>query len=519
MASEVGVRSKRGLAEENAAKANNNSKAGGENVNKSQEVQRTVGAVALLLLAWSGLTAAQPEGLTDPITTSIVQGEVVVGVQDFLQLPKTVDPHDRPTRQEGIPIDLVASGAHARIQQMMPLPDGSGRLAVTDLRGVLYLSDAEGKELHTYIDLRELPDFAPDVFPNEAGLLGFAFHPQFGAKGTPGFGKLYLGYSVKADSGEATYLGDRAFSHHSVIVEYTARRPKSNSVSGARRELLRIGQFAQSHNVGTMSFNPYALQRDADYGLLYICMGDGGSAYDPENNGQNLATPLGTILRIDPLASGADAYTVPADNPFVGREGALPEIWAYGLRHPQHFSFDTDGTLYINDIGQNHVEEVNVGVAGGNYGWRVREGTFATGFDAGVPFAGTVFDKPAVPGFIGPVAEYDHNEGYAIGGGYVYRGTAIPALYGKYIAGDIVTGRLFYFDTHNLTPGKPATLKELRVSVDGEETSVLKAFGHPNTYNPGTLRADLRMGMDSSGELYLLTKGDGRVRRMVAVGS
>ena len=98
-----------------------------------------------------------------------MQGEGVVGVQDFLQLPKTVDPHDRPTRQEGIPIDLVASGAHARIQQMMPLPDGSGRLAVTDLRGVLYLSDAEGKELHTYIDLRELPDYAPDVFPNEAG--------------------------------------------------------------------------------------------------------------------------------------------------------------------------------------------------------------------------------------------------------------------------------------------------------------------------------------------------------------
>ena len=172
--------------------------------------------------------------------------------------------------------------------------------------------------------------------------------------------------------------------------------------------------------------------------------------------------------------------------------------------------------MYINDIGQNHVEEVNIGLAGANYGWRIREGTFATGFDVGIPFAGTVFEKPSAPEFVGPVAEYDHDEGNAIGGGYVYRGSAIPELYGKYVVADMVQGRLFYFDIHNLTPGKPALLKELRVFIGGREQGIREAFGYPNTYAPGTLRADLRLGMDGEGELFLLTKGDGRVRRLIA---
>ena len=473
----------------------------------------SIGLIAVLL---GRLAHAEPEPLTDPIPTKIQQGTIVVGVEDFLQLPATRDPHDRPTRQEGIPIDLVSSGAHARVQQMMPLPDGSGRVTVSDLRGVLYLADRKGRKLRPYIDLRELPEFAPDVFPNEAGLLGFAFHPEFGKRGAPGYGRLYVGYSVKADSGDADYLGDKAYSHHSVIVEYTTKRPKRNRFKGDARELFRVGQFAQSHNIGTMTFNPYAVVGDQDYGLLYVCMGDGGSAYDPENNGQTLATPLGSILRINPLADGDAPYTVPASNPFVGRKGVAPEIWAYGLRHPQHFSFDTDGTMYINDIGQNHVEEVNVGVAGANYGWRVREGTFATGFDVGVPFSGSVFTKPQPSNYVGPIAQYDHDEGYAIGGGYVYRGAGIPALQGKYVVADIVTGRLFYFEPAGAEPGNPVTLRELRVQVDGREQAIRDAFGHPNTYNPGTNRADLRLGMDSAGEIFLLTKGDGMVRRVVA---
>ena len=480
--------------------------------------------VAKLALISFGLIAsltgrhvfADAEPLTDPIPAKIQQGDIVVGVEDFLQLPQTRDPHDRATKQEGIPIDLVSSGAHARIQQMMPLPDGSGRVAVSDLRGVLYLANSKGKRLRPYIDLRDLPEFAPDVFPNEAGLLGFAFHPEFGQKGAPGFGRLYVGYSVKADSGTADYLNDKSYSHQSVVVEYKTNRPKRNRFSGTTRELLRIGQFAQSHNIGTMTFNPHAPAGREDYGLLYICMGDGGSAYDPEDNGQTLSTPLGTILRINPLPDGDAAYSVPSSNPFVGRKDAVPEIWAWGLRHPQHFSFDTDGRMYISDIGQNHVEEVNVGVQGANYGWRVREGTFATGFDVGVPFSGSVFEKPSSSDYMGPIAQYDHDEGFAIGGGYVYRGEAIPALVGMYVLADLVTGRLFYFDPVGATPGKPATLKELRVKVDGKEQAIREAFGHPNTYAPGTLRADLRLGVDAAGEIYLLTKGDGTVRRMVA---
>ena len=472
------------------------------------------------LYSSAGVAASATTGpvpLENPIPGKIAKGDIVVKAIDFVRAPKTVDPHQRPTTLAGI-ATLGSSNAHARIQYMLPIRDGSGQLIVSDLRGVLYITNSSGARLSTYLDLRkEAPDLAGGIFPNEAGLLGFAFHPDFGKTNAPGYGKFYTGYSATSASGSADYLQDNATSHKSVLREWTTADPTADSFIGTSREILRVGQFAQNHNIGTLAFNPFTGEGSSDYGKLYICMGDGGSAYDPNNYGQSLSEPLGAILRIDPL--GGDnkrGYAIPQDNPFVGRNAIAPEIWAYGLRHPQHFSFDTDGYMFINDIGQNHVEEVNIGVSGGNYGWRLREGTFATGYGVGLGVSGFVFERaPSSDSFVYPVAQYDHDEGNAIGSGFVYRGSEIAELYGKYVAADIVRGRLFYFDVDELKAGDPAELKELRISIDGEERELLEAVGYENTYAPGFNRVDLRLGIDAEGELYLLTKGDGWIRKLV----
>jgi glucose/arabinose dehydrogenase len=292
--------------------------------------------------------------------------------------------------------------------------------------------------------------------------------------------------------------------------------PRASVFNGSSREVFRIGQFAPNHNIGTIAFNPTAAPGSADFGMLYASLGDGGAANDIMNYGQSLAEPLGSIIRIDPRSpGGARRYAIPPDNPFVGRDGAAPEIWAYGFRHPQHFSWDTDGRMFIADIGQDQIEEVNLGVAGANYGWRLREGTFATGYAVGET-PGPVYQRPAVEegAFVYPVAQYDHDEGNAVGGGFVYRGQAIPELRGKYVFSEFRRGRLFAIDATGLEPGRPAAIMEIRVMIDGREQTFADVAGFPNTYAPGN-RVDLRVGIDSAGELYLLTKGDGWVRKLV----
>ncbi|MCB1123751.1 MAG: PQQ-dependent sugar dehydrogenase, partial [Verrucomicrobiae bacterium] len=382
-------------------------------------------------------------------------------------------------------------------------------------------ADQDGNTVKPYLDLRAYPlSFDASMMPNETGLGGFAFHPEFARKGKPGYGKFYTGFSAVSGSGEANYLKDDAGSHESVIVEWTADDPRSDTFKGSHREVFRIGQFAPNHSIGTLAFNPTAKPGSADYGNLYFCLGDGGAAYDPKDYGQSLASPHGAILRINPTPSGSAAYQIPKDNPFVNRAGAAPEIWAYGLRHPQHFSWDKQGRMFICEIGQDQMEEVNIGVAGANYGWRLREGTFSTGAGVAGAYVGPLWDLPkdASQNFVDPVAQYDHDEGYALASGYLYEGTRIKALIGKFVFADLPRGRVFYIDAQNLQPGKPATIKELRISFDGKEQDLAEVAGFPNTYRRGP-RVDLRLGVDEDGELYLLTKGDGRVRKLVPAGS
>ena len=455
--------------------------------------------------------AEEPSPLADPIGPVIEKGDIRVSVEPFVRAPMTTDPAQ----------PVGTNAAHARLQYLKPIPDGSGRVAFSDVRGLLYVASADGSSVSTYLDLRTRDvDFFNVAFPNESGLLGFAFHPDFGNPGTAGYGKLYIGFSgarkSAADAPANPLMAYISGHQESVISEWTAADPSADVFAGTMRELLRVPQFSPTHNVGTLAFNPTAAAGSPDYGMLYACLGDGGGANDPHEHGQNRGTLLGSIIRIDPLGGGEDApYGIPADNPFTDDADAVPELWAYGLRHAQHFSWGPDGRLYINDIGQDQVEEVNLGVAGANYGWRVREGTFATAYGLGTLRIGQVYDLPADDGaFEYPVAQYDHGEGYAIGSGYAYSGTRIDALKGKYVFGDITRGRLFAIDTAGLAPGNPAPVEEVRLLFDGEERDLLDVAGFANTYHGG-MRADLRLGEDAEGELYLLTKGDGWIRKLV----
>ena len=473
-------------------------------------VARLLATTVLIIAAAAFPVEAQVEALADPIPEAIPKGDLIVEATRFVRAPRTEDSVVR----------RITTTSHARIQYLTPVGDGSGRLVLNDIRGVVYITDEDGMEPVTYLDVRTRDiGFDDSSFPNESGLVSVVFHPQFAAAGTPGFGKLYTAYSARSDSGRADYLDDDAAAHESVIREWTADDPQANVFSGTSREVFRIGQFAPNHNIGTLAFNPTAAPGSADYGILYASLGDAGAGHDPRDYGQSLSEPHGAIIRIDPLGGdGSRGYGIPADNPFVGQAGVAPEIWAYGLRHAQQFSWDTDGRMFMGEIGQETVEEINLGVRGANYGWRLREGMFATGFTVPPGRPGPLYPRPAEDEqpLVYPVAQYDHDEGHAVSGGYVYRGRAIPELQGKYLFTDFPRGRVFYIDADGLVPGELAEIRELRLIIDGQEQDLADAVGHRNPYDPG-LRADARLGIDSTGELYLLTKADGWVRKLEPV--
>jgi hypothetical protein len=217
------------------------------------------------------------------------------------------------------------------------------------------------------------------------------------------------------------------------------------------REVLRVDEPQFNHDGGALTFGPD--------GMLYISLGDGGGADDQGvghvegGNGQDPGNVLGSILRIDPQGTDAanGAYGIPADNPFVGDETALPEVFAFGLRNPFRISFDTEtGALYIADVGQNDIEEINLGEAGANYGWNTKEGTLCfdpNGDEDG--FAHECGPEDDTTGLVDPIAEYSHDEGVAVIGGFVYRGETMPQLQGRYVFGDYfhpasMSGRLFH---------------------------------------------------------------------------
>ena len=303
--------------------------------------------------------------------------------------------------------------------------DGSGRLFVADQRGVVYVFDnrPDVTESTRFMDLTQRIAFNGRL-GDEQGFLGLAFHPNHGESGRPGERDFFVYYT-------------EAPGQKSVISRFRTLADDPNRFDPEFEEVLfRTEQPFANHNGGTIAFG--------NDGYLYIAFGDGGAFYDPFNNAQDLSTPLGAVLRIDVDRSGegpgADGkpYGIPADNPFVNADDAMPEIFAYGFRNPWRLTNDPESDrMWVADVGQNLWEEIDVLQKGGNYGWNFLEATHR--FGGRLPQHHGVTEADLIP----PVWEYDHEIGKSITGGMVYRGTGAPSLAEKYVYADYVTGKLF----------------------------------------------------------------------------
>ena len=474
---------------------------------------RTLGTTALLIATATFPAAAQVEPLADPIPDPIRKGDLVVAATPFVRAPRTADSA----------VDAMTNEAYARIQYLTPVGDGSGRLVLNDLRGLLYITDENGAEPITYMDIRTLDvGFDDSMFPNETGLVGGGVPPAVRRRRHARVRQVLHGVQRKVGQRDRRLPGRRRGEPRERDPRVDGRRSGGERV---QRHVARgLPASASSPPTTTSAPSRSIRTRPRDRRSTGCSMRASGTPERPTIPATSASpSPHPTARSSASTPSAATAtggYGIPADNPFVGEAGVAPEIWAYGLRHAQQFSWDTDGRMFMGDIGQNVVEEVNLGVPGANYGWRLREGTFGTGYTLTPRRPGPAYPPPAEDDhpFVYPVAQYDHDEGYAVSGGFVYRGEAIPELQGKYVFTDFPRGRVFYIDADALVPGELAEIRELRLVIDGEERDLVEAAGIPNTYAPGD-RADARLGIDSTGELYLLTKSDGWVRKLEPAGA
>lgn len=409
-------------------------------------------------------------------------------------------------------LKLMAEGLVSPVM-LTEVPDGSGNLFVLEQPGLIRIINSEGELLEEpFLDIRDRVVELMEDF-DERGLLGIAFHPNYSSNG-----RFFLYYS-----GHLRPEAPDDWDHTNYLSEFRVSGNPLKADPGSERVVLAEDHPYFNHNGGSIAFGPHD-------GYLYIAIGDGGNRDDvgrghvedwyernPGGNGQDITENLlGNILRID--VDGGTPYGIPADNPFVGTEG-LDEIYAYGLRNPYRFSFDMEGVhaLYSQDAGQELLEEINLIVKGGNYGWNVKEGTIC--FDAENPET-PLPDCPHIDPYgnllIDPVIQFKNAHlpgglGLVIVGGYVYRGSEIPQWNGKYLFGSWST-------THEVGNGHVfASAPELSGLWDFSEVKFAnQPFGDLNAFLLG-------FGQDSEGEVYVLTSETqgphdhtGKVHKIVA---
>lgn len=322
-------------------------------------------------------------------------------------------------------VDAFPALRFARPVYITSIPDGSNQMVVVEQGGriLAFPQQRSASKATVFLDIRH----RVQTGGGEEGLLGLAFDPNYQQNRI-----YYVNYTTPSP-------------RRTIIARYRGNDPKSEQI------ILEFEQPYANHNGGALVFGPD--------GYLYIAVGDGGSANDPQNYGQNLNSLLGKILRIDP--HGTSRYKIPADNPMLNTKGARPEIWAYGLRNPWRISFDRQtGELWAGDVGQNQVEEIDRIVKGGNYGWRLCEGNLA------MPQL-----KQACPSqYQAPVFTYTHDgAAKSITGGYVYRGKAMKSLQGSYVYADFVDRQIWALNVNGSVTNTKIAIADLPISSFGED--------------------------------------------------
>lgn len=406
--------------------------------------------------------------------------------------PPTAEP---VPANSSVSAEIVADGLNAPVA-LANAGDGSGRLFVASQQGTISVLDRDGNKSETFfLDIRERVISLSPIY-DESGLLGLAFHPDFRRNG-----RFFVCYNaVATDAVAAGSASELRISEFQVFSD-------AANIADAESEriLLRIGKPQGNHNGGSLAFGPD--------GLLYFSAGDGGGGGDSGEghtaeigNAQDLSTLLGKIGRID--VDRGDPYGIPSTNPFVGVEGARPEIFASGFRNPWRISFDREtGDMFVGDVGQGLREEVNIVSPGGNYGWRIREGLTCYNVAAsGQPLNSCPASDSAGRPLIDPILEYSHTTGISVIGGYRYRGRQIQSLAGRYLFGDFNGGGggLLFVATQS---GDSWSFEEL--ALDGFAGGRLGQFVYA-------------FGEDEAGELYVLTNPsispastEGTVRKIV----
>ena len=507
------------------------------------------------------VTVASP-GAADPTPRRLLE------VSDYAWMPITGDPGGANTR-----------GQLARVNFLRDEPGGR-RFFVNDLNGPLYILDKQTRQFTTYLDFNGLGR-RPGLFPKftfernlAVGLTSFILDPDYARNGVfytihmedpttaapaepkPGVvpGLDLTGYRTTPAIVAPTVPG-AIITRESILIEWTDRDISNTTFEGAARELLRMELASPIHPLGEMTFNPTAGPGDSDWRVMYVGVGDAGTGEQRDIrrlSPQRLDNLNGKILRIVPdlqahastsTVSENGRYRIPDDNPFVALEGARKEIWASGLRNPHRLTWDGGAApsaaprLLAFSIGLNAWETVVIVRKGANYGYPLREGTQAMTLEGMRPvpaddvvpvqITDTVTRGTVKPTY--PVIAYPHtaNGGDAIAGGFVYRGTRIPALKGKLVFGDITTGRIWYAEMADVLraddadPATVAPFHEVDAGLRRLAEETFRARGGRGDALPGAAavsgrgRVDMRFAEDNDGELYILTKSDGMIRRVV----
>lgn len=503
---------------------------------------------------------------------------ITLEIKDYVEFPITGELED--VGQTG--------GILARVNALREEPGGANRFFVNELRGPLYILDKSSKALTTYLDFngREGHQGMFRRFAFETGWAGGLVTIQF----DPDYknnGKFYtvhlenpaLPGSAVPDNAHAPGLNVGEYEtttpirtpgetlREGVLIEWTDTNTNNATFEGTAREIMRLQLNRHIHPLGDLVFNPAARPGDPEWRVMYVSCGDTGSGESRtaiRSNPQRLDTLVGKIMRIVPdiaehsatsSVSDNGRYRIPNDNPFVSMAGARKEIWAYGFRNPHRLTFAIDpadaknNRLIANSVGLHTWETINIVHPGANYGYSLREGNEtlkpdnqivkALPEDDTIPvrISDTITSGMVKPAY--PVLQYGHvkDGGDAIGSGFLYNGTLVPALRGKYIFTDITTGRVWYADYKEMLAaddGHPATMAErheIQIRWNGEVYPTMlpiaeKAYHARGGKDPdlpgvslisGKARADAHVAVDAAGELYILTKTDGVLRAVTGV--